>query len=254
MSSSSSIESINGSSPTGGCSLYCNTSINIQCFQPNSSVLFDGNIPTLTAAGLNDDSRWARDLLTVVARRPDLEISVHMGFTFPNQLYNIITGVEVVMFNCPWWGIGVEKIEMHTIDDTTGKSTRVGHKFINPDTLSSCDSLVRLCIHGYVDTSQYQYTSLSFFHSWTTNSTWVHLAEMTFYEGYGCGPDEILDYTSSSLPVTMSPIPMTPTILLPSATYQLVPSSVLPSMASPVTTPRTRGIQCFQMSVYIAVW
>ncbi len=79
--------SVNGSSEDGNCSLKLTT-----CNEPTTSVLQDGIIPTLT--GLDDDM-WASRLLTInpLLISP-LAFKIHR-----------VKRVEVVMFNCPEWGI-----------------------------------------------------------------------------------------------------------------------------------------------------
>ena len=88
--------SVNGSSATGHCSSATTRQVvggNMltECHQPTTSVLFDGNIPTLT--GLDGDM-WASQLLTLQAKtQPNVPIS----FSFPTGIRRF----EVVMFNCP---------------------------------------------------------------------------------------------------------------------------------------------------------
>ena len=91
--------SVNGSSPTGNCSRL-NDSTMTTCFQPpNSGVLFDGRVPTLT--GLDGDM-WASQPLTINTTQS--LTNVIFDFT-DTPGYVGIQRVEVVMFNCPQWGI-----------------------------------------------------------------------------------------------------------------------------------------------------
>ena len=110
--------SVNGSSVTGQCSNVTNSGGIINCNDPTSSVLFDGHIPTLT--GLDGDT-WASQLLTL---RPfDGNSEITFEFTgSPN-----IERVEVVMFNCPQWGIGVQTIGARENMINTVNSLNKGH-------------------------------------------------------------------------------------------------------------------------------
>ena len=78
-----------------------NSGGSFNCTDPTSSVLFDGHIPTLT--GLDGDM-WASQLLTMSPLASTTEIT----FDFTGTVR--VDRVEVVMFNCPQWGIGVHNI------------------------------------------------------------------------------------------------------------------------------------------------
>ena len=87
----------NGSSPTGNCSETMKLQADrcYMCSQPCTSVLFDGEIPTLRL----DEDTWARQLLT-------LNANTYAALQF--ELFEArIDRVEIVMFNCPKMGIGV---------------------------------------------------------------------------------------------------------------------------------------------------
>ena len=142
------------------------------------------------------------------------------------------------MFNCPQWGIGVEMIETYGTDDTTGDSIPIAHKFINSTTLSSCDSLVRVCILAI--TTHYP-ISLRF--SLAHDAMWVHLAEVTFYEGGRCAPDKILNYSTPSPQETTPPLQSTSVAIFPAVTSLEFPpslSSLSPPISPSATT--TRGM------------
>ena len=97
-----SFHSVNGSSIDGNCSRdhYVTSSSFRTCNLPTSSVLFDGNIPTLT--GLDGDV-WASQLLTIqklASHHQDATIEFHFS---PIRLHHA-ERIEVVAFNCPEWG------------------------------------------------------------------------------------------------------------------------------------------------------
>ena len=164
------------------------------CLQPTSSVLFDGRVPTLT--GLDGDM-WASQLLTVNT----MESSTNVIFNFTDTPdYNRVERVEVVMFNCPQWGVA------STIITLTGATAR-GQPFntfdsISVSSLTSCESLVRVCLSAFVSRPL---IGLQFILD--QDSDWVHLAEVTFYaRGTTCPPNVILNQTTPPPPdTTMSP-------------------------------------------------
>ncbi len=99
------IMSVNGSSEDGNCSLIVTI-----CNEPTTSVLQDGIIPTLT--GLDGDM-WASQLLTISS-------TTNITFDFQaTQGYAGVERVEVVMFNCPEWGISVDSITHYEFDIAT---------------------------------------------------------------------------------------------------------------------------------------
>ena len=105
---------MNGSSDTGHCSNVTVINGNIRCDSPSTSVLFDGIIPTLTAL---DGNMWATQILALRSSSGIL--------TFPFSL-NAVRRVEVVMFNCPQWGISLQSLFLVSL----------------PQNIASCDSLV----------------------------------------------------------------------------------------------------------------
>ena len=91
------MQSVNGSFDTGHCLnvTVINKTVS-RCNNPSTSVLFDGIIPTLSAL---DGNMWATQLLTWR--------KANVGFlSFPFSL-NAVRRVEMVMFNCPQWGISL---------------------------------------------------------------------------------------------------------------------------------------------------
>ena len=104
---------MNGSSATGNCSsvtAFSNSRLT-RCDAPTSSVLFDGNIPTLT--GLDGDM-WASQLLTLQTS------SREIIFDFINSIEFRVERIELVMFNCPEWGISVQTVRLHTATSIDG--------------------------------------------------------------------------------------------------------------------------------------
>jgi hypothetical protein len=159
---------VNGSTVTrhcpGGITLGGGTNI---CNEPTTSVLFDDGIPAL--AGL-DGNMWAGGLLTLQRKgNPQVQLS----FSFAEEDYVRVGGVEVVVFNCPEWEVAVQSIGVTGAMATSGCSSLLN--VVQPTT-TSCDSLVRVCIQ--LRTSSPVLT-LHFFYP--ADARWVHLAEVTFY-------------------------------------------------------------------------
>ena len=148
------------------------------CEDPTSSVLFDGNIPTLT--GLDGDM-WASQLITVQIRQPS-GIEIISDFTGRSG----VERVELVMFNCPEWGVAVQAI-IWSASSISSTRTLIGT--IRP-TITSCNSLVRVCISSLAVT-QHDVIYLQFIPAPGSNRT--YLAEVGFYrDNATCRQDAII--------------------------------------------------------------
>ena len=155
----------------------------MSCGHPETSVLFDGNIPTLT--GLDRDS-WADQLLTLntsnIALLEEKDTNIQLTLLSVQRLR-----LEVALFNCPEWGIATSRITIQTSQPFHQDYYR--SEDIDP-TLTSCDSLVRVCLH--IDTNHISGTLR--FES-PPGSNWTHLAEVTFYTDTStCPPDTVLNH------------------------------------------------------------
>ncbi len=100
------------------------------CTIPQSSVLFDGVIPSLT--GRNNNTRWASQLLVL-----DLGGTITFEFSPPGSgALNNITAFEIIMLNCPQELMGApERVKLEF-----GSSVRE----VRFDQ-TSCDHLIRVC-------------------------------------------------------------------------------------------------------------
>ncbi len=104
--------------------------------------------------------------------------------------YNGVERVEVVMFNCSEWGTSVDSITLYRSNTTT--SVKKVLAIISP-TVTSCDSLVKVCISRSVSSTL---TALTLRFKLSSASTWLHLPEVSFYwAGPTCPPDSILNRT-----------------------------------------------------------
>ena len=153
--------SVNGSSATGNCaSVSSSTSGTITCADPTSSVLFDDprGMPILT--GLDGDM-WASQLLTIQTTASSTDINVDLG----TPTFTRVERVEVVMFNCPQLGIGVQTVQALEHNNVLIQTANVD--------ITSCTSLVRMCLSTA--------TTLPVFilrFRLSPGSDWVHLAEV----------------------------------------------------------------------------
>ena len=210
----------NGSSATGNCSNVVSsinefTSI---CTDPTSSVLLDGVIPTLT--GLDGDM-WASQLLTLNSTGSTIEVAFAI-------VISQVERVELVMFNCPEWGISVQRISLRDNNRMV-----IGSGDLN--SITSCDSLVRLCvpataINPLVVTVQFDLD---------TDSNWVHLAEVTIYDdSTTCPPNTtITTEMNTATPTNTPPDPTTPTTTI--TTTQGITTATTQEMTTATTTTAT---------------
>ena len=194
---------VNGSNSTGRCSSrnFIRSIKKQTCTIPTSSVLFDENVPTLT--GLDGDMR-ASQLLTINTTANTAEITFDFTAT-PD--YTGVKRVEVVMFNCPEWGISVTTIKLFSATFTSRSRTFVTS--ISP-TATSCDSLVRVCLSHTVSSIR---PVLNLIFILPSTSNWVHLAEVIFYASGSTCPSYNIITPPPTLPQTASsPIPTTTAI------------------------------------------
>ena len=186
--------SVNGSSATVHCSNVTDVNNILTCVSPTSSVLFDGNIPTLT--GLNGNM-WASQLLTM---RSYSDMTISSNFSGTPDFVGV-RRVEIVLFNCEQWGISVRTIGLQASGSFIG--------YINPS-ITSCDSLVRVCIPNLHTNSEQTELTLSFIT--IDPSDWVHIAEILFYgAGPNCPQDTIIKSTTTPIhPPTNPSLPPPP--------------------------------------------
>ena len=218
--------SVHGSSVTGQCSSFTNSSGTLNCTDPSSSVLFDGHIPTLT--GL-DGEMWASQLLTM----SPLADRTQIAFDFSGSI-NLIR-VEVVMFNCPQWGIGTESLVVLENMISIGS--------IVTDNITSCEYLVSTCLIAPFSSST---VSLRF--SLLPTSLWVHLAEVTFHtDSSACPPDTTV---TGAIPLTSATSSLRETTTATETqTTSLATTAITSSLPISPQTETTSSSKCVPLMV-----
>ena len=189
------MSSVNGSSPAGHCSNSSNEvtfgSYIVTCTAPSSSVVFDGNIPTLTEL---NGSMWASQLLTLTIL---VEQEAHLNFDFSGTAgYRGVNRIEVVMFNCPQWGIAADTITVYrpTKFINTGGTVVLSNVTY---TITSCDSLVRVCISCPLCLNE---TVLGLAFVIPHGSNWTHIAEISFHHDRNLMACPLVDTTTLTTP------------------------------------------------------
>jgi hypothetical protein len=143
------LQSVNGSSSTGGCQPencammpISGTAINgCDCPStgPVSGVLIDGVIPSINTI---QSGTWARELFTVNRNGQD---SIMIGFQFREEFY--LRGVEIAIFHCPVQGIGITGVKIYSA-------------FAFPTFISAASSLLVIHSSPLSDTDHCQSLSL----------------------------------------------------------------------------------------------
>ena len=155
--------SVNGSSENGNCSSTTVNTDGIQvCNTPETSVLFDGVIPSLS--DINTNMCWANQLLVL-----DVASSITFEFSQPSIGTFNTQGLEIVMINCPSENIGADTVRLYE-----GRHFR---KFPNFD--MSCDRLIRGC--GSFQSITSTTIPLTFVVGDIVTS-YVFIAEISFYQ------------------------------------------------------------------------
>ena len=180
------LQSVNGSSSTGGCQQSCvimpisGTAINgCDCPDPSpvSGVLIDGVIPSIDTT---QSGTWASELFTVNGVGQD---SFMIGFVFSNT--PLLRYVEIIYLDCPIWGTGLTAVNVYSSFVfpvfSSAASTNIGILSLADNTDQSCTSLRTLSIPLQPTTSMDIY-----FFEFTLGGSpacpinWLHLAEIRF--------------------------------------------------------------------------
>ena len=186
-----------------------------------SSVLFDRVIPNVTEP--ERKTTWACQLLTMNATSDRAVIN----FDFTAIDFTGIDRVKLWLFNCPQWGIAIDAITLHQ-SRRVKDVQQVSFLDLNAPKITSCDSLIKVCIPCQDCDSTHRILGL-IFHS--TGANWIHIAEVRFYDsGVSSCPEDII--ITMSTPNTC-PLDTTITMSTPDTT---ITTSTVPSII-PIILP-----------------
>ncbi len=160
------------------------------CTTPQSSVLFDGVIPSLT--GRNNNTHWASQLLVL-----DLGATITFEFSPPGSgAHSNITAFKIIMLNCPQELMGAPGRVRLEFGSTV-------HNVIRFDQ-TSCDHLIRVCDSFSPITANL--ITLSFLISTFNLPAGYYLAEVSFYNTRrsDCPSSNIVNISSLSTAPTRS--------------------------------------------------
>ena len=180
------LQSVNGSSSTGGCQPescvmmpISSTTINgCDCpgTDPASGVLIDGVIPSIDTT----QQGWASELFIVNRNGQD---SIMIGFDFWSIVY--FRGIEIVIFHCPVLGIGITGVKIYSsfIFPTfisTASSLFITHSSPPSDNCQSL-STISIPIQPSMAPSSIYFIEFSFTSGSTANAlNWLYLDEIRF--------------------------------------------------------------------------
>ena len=190
------IDSVNGSDVNMGCTSPLVDSGGVMVCTSDCSTLLDGISPTIDAS----TSDWASQLVTVRTEYTENIPFPHVLLTIGFDTAVSVTGIELDMFICHEWNIGVPFITVYA--DVENNFLFIAGSSLpfqnHTPSQSSCDSLSTLSISlGDSFTS----SSYSTWHILVTgfprDNEWVHVGEVRFL---GADADAELYISSSKCP------------------------------------------------------
>ena len=178
------IESVNGSSVDMGCtSPLVDSGGVVVC--GSQSYLVDGCSPDIDTS----TSDWASRLVTVRRNEGTPGINFHhVLLTFGFDTAVSLTGIEMDLFNCPAWNIGIPSITVYLNPDYNLAASATNILYSLPfvssshnSLQSSCDSLSTVTFSGGSFLSGPQRTVYFLVDlSHTSTIKWVHVGEVRF--------------------------------------------------------------------------
>ena len=188
--------SVFGSDVNGRCTSISGTGSNI-C--NGTSVLNDGIIPALSGVSQETNSEWADQLFTM--RRAGNE-RIIVSVEVPVMVHD---SMQLTVFNCPEQNIYAPVVNVY--NDVALRSEITGslpaNRLITNETLTatSCDHLIRFCVH-FGEGSSLPYYNLEF--PYQNNSNFVFLNEVAFTKLFDapCPPPKQITVTLTLLPST----------------------------------------------------
>ena len=187
------LRTVNGSNVNMGCT----SPLVVMVCSSGCSTLLDGISPVTIDTSTSD---WASQLVTVRITEYTENLQFpHVVLTFGFDTAVSVTGIELDMFICPEWNIGVPFITVYADVENNLVFTDASLPFENyTPSQSSCDSLSTLSIslRGIFTSSSY-----STWHILVTgfprDNEWVHVGEVRFL---GADADAELYISSSKCP------------------------------------------------------
>ena len=203
------LQSVNGSSSTGGCQPescvmmpISSTTINgCDCpgNTPVNGTLIDGVIPSIDTS---QRGTWARELFTVNRNAQDPTI---IGFQFRAEFD--LRGIEIAIFHCPVQGIGITGVKVYSsfvfpTFISTASSLLVTH---NSPPSDNCESLSTITIPVSIPVQPpMELPSIYFVEFLFTGGSsvrqlnWLHLGEIRFSdEAPMMGPITMIETTTT---------------------------------------------------------
>ena len=217
----------NGSSPSAHCSPFLTATSALGqatfCMAANTSILFDGAIPPLV--GL-EGNMWASQLqVNLLTFRATLNVAFESSSSSSSSPDGPgVDIMEVILFNCPEWGITVDSISISGNSNSLQLFGGTLVSRVRPN-ITSCDSFVRVCMPS---DRTYPFLSINFE---AEEATFLHIAEIRFNRDAVCSPDMILP---NILPPPTPPPPTLPPVS--GATFSVpVTDTTMPDPVTPVT-------------------
>ena len=176
-------ESVNGSSVDMGCTSPLVDSRGVMVCE-SQSYLVDGCSPDIDTS----TSDWASQLVTVRRNEGTAGINFpHVLLTFGFDTAVSLTGIEMDLFNCPDWNIGIPSITVYLNPDYNLAATTnilFSLPFASPShnsLQSSCDSLSTVTFSGgSFGSGSYHTVYFLVDLSHTSSIQWVHVGEVRF--------------------------------------------------------------------------
>ena len=173
----------------------------------SQSYLIDGCSPDIDTS----TSNWASQLVTVRRNEGTPGIAYpHVLLTFGFDTAVSLNGIEMELFNCPDWNIGIPSITVYLNPDynLAASATNILYSlpFVSPShnsLQSSCDSLSTVTITGGVFLAgPYRTVYILVDLSHTSSIQWVHVGEVRFI---GIDSPTCLQPTPSSSSPSLEP-------------------------------------------------
>ena len=184
------VQAVNGSQANVGCTGTRNPFVCLNLDPATAggatSYLVDGNI----LAPLDfSDTNWARELMTVNHNGGDFDIRINFNSAYATRM-------DLVLFNCPDWGIGAMDI---TVETGVSQQLEVLGNFTLQNT--SCDSLLTVCVPLIMRSNSTITYAINFLTGSNSDIDWTYIAEVTFYN----------DSVECADPFPVTPAPTEPT-------------------------------------------